>query len=141
LMAACKFGRLDIVRLLVRNGALLGYSKDAKHFSAFAKASSHPKIQRWLLVERFIEQRKITVGVLANVEKAPKVEDDTDTGDIADITIDLVLAEDVEQYLESKNWFLPMRRFIDSGEGAFDKVPILPAEFARYRPKGYHSAP
>jgi ankyrin repeat protein len=141
LMAACKFGRLDIVRLLVRNGALLGYSKDAKHFSAFAKASSHPKIQRWLLVERFIEQRKITVGVLANVEKAPKVEDNTDTEDIADITLDLVLAEEVEQYLESKNWFLPMRRFIDSGEGAFDKVPILPAEFARYRPKGSHSAP
>jgi hypothetical protein len=140
-MAACKFGRLDIVRLLVHNGALLSHSKEAKHFSAFAKASSHPKIQRWLLVERFIEQRAITVGELANAQTAPKVEDDTATDDIADITLDLVLAEEIEQYLESKNWFRPIRRFIDDGEGAFVKVPILPAEFARYRPLGYNSTP
>jgi hypothetical protein len=89
----------------------------------------------------FSEQRTITVGEFTSEGIAPEVEDDTDTDDIANITLDLVLAGDIEQYLESKNWFHPMRRFIDNGEGAFDRVPILPAEFARYRPAGYNSAP
>ena len=61
-------------------------------------------------------------------------EEDTFCDDVADVTLDLVLEGDVERYLESKNWFLPMRRFVDDGQGAFHRVPILPEEFARYRP-------
>jgi ankyrin repeat protein len=141
LMAACKTGRFDAVKYLVGNGAVLSYSKNGRVLSAIAMSSSHPKIQRWLLVERFSEQRTITVGELLGEEMAPEVEGDANADDIADVTLDLVLAEEVERYLQSKNWFLPMRYFIDSGDGAFDKVPILPADFARYRPAGYHSAP
>ncbi|TLD05667.1 hypothetical protein E2P81_ATG10630 [Venturia nashicola] len=136
LMGACRTGRLDVVKHLVRNGAVLSYSKSGVQFNAFTKAASYPKIQRWLLVERFTEQRTIVAGDSGVEQKVDIEPEDTCTyaDDIADVTLDLVLEDDVEQYLESKNWFLPMRRFVDNGAGAFERVPIMPKEFARYRP-------
>jgi ankyrin repeat protein len=141
LMGACKAGRLGVVKYLVRNGAVLGYMKNGFRVNAFEKAASYPKIRRWLLAERFTEQRMILDGQTSG-EQAADVEDEgTWTDEIADVTLDLVLEDDVEQYLESKNWFLPMRRFVDDGQGAFVRVPILPGEFARYRPLGFKVSP
>jgi hypothetical protein len=137
LMGACKAGRLDVVKYFVRNGALLNYGKHGFHVSAFDKAASYPKVQRWLLVERFIDQRMILDGGMTGEHVPGAEEDDTWTDEIADITLDLVLGDDVERYLEGKNWFLPMRRFVDDGQGAFVRVPIIPEEFARYRPLGF----
>ena len=134
LMGACKAGRLEVAKYLVRNGAILNYAKNGVQVSAFLKAASYPKIQRWLLVERFTEQRTIIDGETSSEQTADVEDDETWTDEIADVTLDLVLEDDVEMYLESKNWFLPMRRFVDDGQGAFVRVPIMPEEFARYRP-------
>lgn len=134
LMGACKAGRLDVVKYLVRSGALLDYEKNGVQVSAFLKAASYPKIQRWLLVERFTEQRMILGGVTAGEQAAGLEAEDAWTDEIAPVTLDLVLEDEVETYLKSKNWFLPLRRFVDDGQGAFDRVPIPPGDFARYRP-------
>jgi ankyrin repeat protein len=134
LMGACKAGRLDVVKYFVRNGALLNYEKHGVHVSAFDKAASYPKVQRWLLVERFIDQRMILDGGMTGEHVPSAEENNIWTDEIADITLDLVLEDDVERYLESKNWFLPLRRFFDDGQGAFVRVSIMPEEFARYRP-------
>ena len=141
LMGACKAGRLGVVKYLVRHGAILNYEKHGVPVSAFDKAASYPKIQRWLLVERFTEQRLILDGETPGEQAADMEEGDTWTDEIAEVTLDLVLEDDVEQYLESKNWFLPMRRFVDDGQGAFVRVPILQAEFARYRPLDFKVSP
>ena len=133
-MGACKAGRLEVVKYLVRNGALLSYEKSGVRVCAFSKAASYPKIQRWLLVERFTEQRMILGGVTAGEQAAGLQDEDAWTDEIAHVTLDLVLKDEVERYLESKNWFLPMRRFVDDGRGAFVRVPIMQEEFARYRP-------
>jgi ankyrin repeat protein len=134
LMGACRTGRLEVVKYLVRNGAIPSYVKNGIHISAFNKATSYPKIQRWLLVERFIDQRMIVDGEAPDKQAPDVTVDYTWTDEIADVSLDLVLEDDVEWYLESKNWFLSMRRFVDNGQRAFVRVPILPEEFARYRP-------
>lgn len=134
LMGACKAGRLEVAKFLVRNGALLHYEKHGMQVSALSKAAYYPKIKHWLLVERFTEQRLILDGESFDEQTADVDDEGTWTDEIADVTLNLVLEDDVERYLESKNWFLPMRRFIDDGQGAFVRVPVTPEEFARYRP-------
>ncbi|KAF4454137.1 Ankyrin repeat, partial [Fusarium albosuccineum] len=61
LMAACKGGRIDAVKFLVRYGARLDYFSKTQGFrSAFLAAKSHPRIIHWLLVGRHSDQLKIT---------------------------------------------------------------------------------
>lgn len=68
LMAASAYGRLPVLRFLVRNGGLLCYTKLGKWHSAVAAARHHPKIVRWLLVERWTEQPKL--GWLGDISEA-----------------------------------------------------------------------
>lgn len=59
LMIACSFGRLNMVKLLVRRGARLEYTNDKGGYrSAFASMQSHPHLVKWFLRERFWEQRR-----------------------------------------------------------------------------------
>lgn len=60
LMAACKAGHLPTVAVLVRHGAAEVYFNGEKTISAFITAENFPYIQRWLLVDRYTEQAKIT---------------------------------------------------------------------------------
>ncbi|KAF5005773.1 hypothetical protein FDECE_7802 [Fusarium decemcellulare] len=61
LMAACKVGRIDAVKFLVRCGARLDYFSKTQGFrSACLAAKSHPRIIHWLLVGRHSDQLKIT---------------------------------------------------------------------------------
>jgi ankyrin repeat protein len=137
LMGACKAGRLEVVKYLVRNGAVLSYTKYGAVVSALKKAASFPLILRWLLVGRFTDQRMVTFDGLTNGVAAEADECDDDEDDSADVTLDLIFEEVLEQYLESRNWFIPKRRFVDNGDGAFYRVPIVPSEFGRYRPPGF----
>ncbi|OHF02493.1 hypothetical protein CORC01_02188, partial [Colletotrichum orchidophilum] len=60
LMAACAFGRLEAVKMLVRSGALLSYTnKEGVYRNAFEASMPHRRIQAWLLVGRFQDQTKL----------------------------------------------------------------------------------
>lgn len=59
LMAACSTNRLDSVQLLVRRGASLVYQGRTGFRSAFEAAKNSKQILNWLLVERFLDQRKL----------------------------------------------------------------------------------
>lgn len=60
LMAACAWGCLDVVRWLVRSGAILCYvNGDGLLRSAVSLSSRHEKVMRWLLVDRHMEQLKL----------------------------------------------------------------------------------
>lgn len=132
LMAACFAGHLPIVQHLVRSGALLSYWNGTNHVSAFVKAEPHPKIVRWLLVGRFTETFRLTA--------VPSVGDlqlnaaETSYSEANVVRLELILDHDVNAYLEKNFWFVPARRFIDSGDGSFDTVDILPDEFAKFKP-------
>ncbi|KAM7191966.1 Ankyrin repeat-containing domain protein [Naviculisporaceae sp. PSN 640] len=58
IMEAAAHGRLKLVRLLVRHGAKLVYVNDlGKARNIFDVCRGHPRVQKWLLVGRFTEQR------------------------------------------------------------------------------------
>ena len=61
LMVAAAYGRENIVTFLVRLGALTSYFDDGTNttISVFDKAKDFPAIQRWLLVDRWIEMKSI----------------------------------------------------------------------------------
>lgn len=58
LIVACACGYLEVVRILVRAGASLSYIGKKRHMSVFTFCRSK-EVKRWLLVERFTEQRLI----------------------------------------------------------------------------------
>jgi ankyrin repeat protein len=59
LVAACLYGRLEAVKMLVRLGASLLHDRAdiARNFGR--AASLHKEIIRWLLVDRYTDQRKL----------------------------------------------------------------------------------
>jgi len=59
LMAAATYGRLEAVEVLVDAGAATSYFSvhDATTKSAFVQAMHFPKVQRWLLVDRFLRKK------------------------------------------------------------------------------------
>jgi ankyrin repeat protein len=59
LMAAATYGRLEAVEVLVDAGAAISYFsvEDATTKSAFVQAMHFPRIQRWLLVNRFLRKK------------------------------------------------------------------------------------
>ncbi|KAJ2987646.1 hypothetical protein NUW58_g4389 [Xylaria curta] len=66
LMVACEAGQLDAVRLLVRQKAKLTYRGPAGFRSAFEIAKKCKSILQWLLVDRFLEQRKLCPTINEN---------------------------------------------------------------------------
>lgn len=58
LVLACAIGSLEAVRILVRAGASLSYKGQNGHKSVFTFCRSK-SVRRWLLIERFKEQRRI----------------------------------------------------------------------------------
>ncbi|KAH0428633.1 hypothetical protein CcaCcLH18_08899 [Colletotrichum camelliae] len=62
LMAACEFGRKDLVKYLVRRGASLSYTGSNGFRSAYKSAKGQEEILKWLLVDRFFDQQKLTNG-------------------------------------------------------------------------------
>lgn len=60
LMAAGAFGRLGVVKILVRVGASIEYTnRVGKHRSLFRAASSHPNVVRWMILEQFMDQPRL----------------------------------------------------------------------------------
>ncbi|KAF6812509.1 ankyrin repeat protein [Colletotrichum plurivorum] len=60
LMAACESGSLDGVEFLVRRGAALSYVGPNGLRSAYVSAQKSESILRWLLIDRFVDQQKLT---------------------------------------------------------------------------------
>jgi ankyrin repeat protein len=113
LMIACTYGRLSVVKALIRMGALECYVKGEKLLSALGAARRHPQVLHWLLVVRHTEQKKVTHVRLG------KTDDTTSHIDGSEFnknkpwsTFDrtLVLTEDWPAY--SQKLFPPSRRFI-----------------------------
>lgn len=68
LMLACAYGRLDMVKLLVRSGARLEYTNDKGEYkNAFVFSRAHPQVTKWLLLGRFQEQRRLQSEVGPNL--------------------------------------------------------------------------
>lgn len=63
LMVACSSGRLEPVKILVRQGAAISYLGKSGTRSAVNAARNHKTILAWLLVDRFTEQRKLSGSV------------------------------------------------------------------------------
>ncbi|KAI0023823.1 hypothetical protein F4780DRAFT_24697 [Xylariomycetidae sp. FL0641] len=60
LMVACRLGRLEIIRDFVRRGARISYRNDEGQMrSGIAAAHQHPRIVRWLLVDRHTDQPRL----------------------------------------------------------------------------------
>ncbi|KAI9150548.1 putative ankyrin-2 ankyrin [Paramyrothecium foliicola] len=59
LMIAASYGRLEVVKLLVRRGARLQYKSGSTWMSAVMAARHFPEVIQWILVSRFSEQGKI----------------------------------------------------------------------------------
>ncbi|KAF5559913.1 hypothetical protein FNAPI_4493 [Fusarium napiforme] len=60
LMCAITFGNLELVKLLVRRGAVLEYTDENEELvSGLEKSLTYPDITRWLLVGRFQDQRML----------------------------------------------------------------------------------
>lgn len=66
LMVACSSGRLESVKILVRHGASISYLGKNGIQSAIDAARNHKVILAWLLVDRFTEQRKLSVPAEAD---------------------------------------------------------------------------
>ncbi|KAK3372615.1 ankyrin repeat-containing domain protein [Podospora didyma] len=60
-MAAARCGRLELLKVLVRRGARTGYdSSSGTYRTAVYCGRRHPHVVRWLVVERFTEQLKLS---------------------------------------------------------------------------------
>ncbi|KAL9035685.1 MAG: hypothetical protein Q9180_004729 [Flavoplaca navasiana] len=57
LMGACAAGRLPAVKHLIAKGTKTSYVRDGQVFSVLTAAKLHPRVVRWLLVDRFMELR------------------------------------------------------------------------------------
>ena len=57
LMGACAAGRLPAVKHLIAKGAKTSYVRGSQVFSVLTAAKLHPRVIRWLLVDRFMELR------------------------------------------------------------------------------------
>ena len=64
LMYACENGRIDVVKLLVRRGAILSYRKGTRTLSSIQAARHFPEIIAWLLIGRFMDQRKLPCSLI-----------------------------------------------------------------------------
>ena len=63
LMVAASFGRLEMVKFLVRAGAKLEYTNEKGNYrNAFVSAQTHPHIIEWFLLGRFQEQEMVQFG-------------------------------------------------------------------------------
>lgn len=72
LMAACVWGCLDVVRCLVWSGALLCYvNGDGLPRSAVNLSVRHQSVTKWLLVGRYVEQRKLEHQPLQHKSQHP----------------------------------------------------------------------
>ena len=132
LMAACFAGHQTIVQYLVRSGALLSYWNGTEHISALVKAQPHPRILRWLLVGRFTGTLRLTEVPTGGDLQLDATETSYSEADA--IHLELILDQDVNAYFEENFWFVPARRFVDSGDGSFEELDILPSEFAEFKP-------
>ena len=106
LMAGCTYGRLSVVKALVRLGAILVHSKNGTVLSAVYAARHFPPIVRWLIVERFCEQRLLpTFSPSALAEIYPSIE-------VRKLNLDLIFMEAWEDYVNTKIIPPSNRRFI-----------------------------
>lgn len=61
LVVASFFGRLDAFKILVRRGASLSYvNEKGVYRNAFEVGCHHPQIRAWFLVDRYLDQNKLT---------------------------------------------------------------------------------
>ena len=116
-MAVCTYGRLAMVMVLARMGAMLSYKKNGVVFSAINAASNHPNIVPWLLVERFTQAKFLcTASNGSQARTAECVNQQVVFQRTGSLCLDLVLAEEFDEYLKTRS-HAPVRVFICHMEG------------------------
>ena len=107
LMAVCCSGRLELVKSLVRHVAVICYHKGDIVFSAVKAARYFPEVVRWLLVERYREQRQLPEippsSTRASTNTGAMMQDvQTTFVPTVQLTLDLVFAEERRLYLRTR---------------------------------------
>ncbi|KAF0319327.1 ankyrin repeat protein [Colletotrichum asianum] len=148
LMAACEVGRKDFVKYLVRRGASLSYTGSNGFRSAYKSAKGHEEILKWLLVDRFTDQQKMTVGLDSN----PR--DEMDRGPFfwsGPIKAELVISGQMERLPHESSreyWSWLMKEKVQCGGEVLPPSTrrrtaspsnIVPQETVRIHPQGYNS--
>ncbi|KAL8886795.1 MAG: hypothetical protein Q9215_005533 [Flavoplaca cf. flavocitrina] len=73
LMGACVAGRLPAVKHLIAKGAKTSYVRDGQVFSVLTAAKLHPRVVRWLLVDRTMVATSVIYAKIDRPGGPPKV--------------------------------------------------------------------
>lgn len=148
LMAACRVGRKDLVKCLVRYGASLSYTGSNGFRSAYESAKGHKGILKWLLVDRFVDQQKLT----DSFDSSPR--DEMDRGPFfwsGPIKAELVISGRMERLPHQSSreyWSWLMKEKVkwrgktlppNTRRRTVSHSNIVPQEIVRIHPQGYNS--
>lgn len=149
LMAACEYGRKSSVVFLTRRGAALSYSGPSGFRSAYTISQRFPDILSWLLVDRFVDQAKLSA-----VPYAADGLEDSDQNDASytwrgPVKVELVITGAMERQPSesSKEYWIRLMQWKKHWRG--NVVPLIPGrrttrpnlviplEYVRIHPDGY----
>ncbi|KAI0160499.1 ankyrin repeat-containing domain protein [Xylariaceae sp. FL1272] len=146
LMAACEAGRLEHVKFLVRHQAKLTYWSKGGFRSAFEAANQCNSVLKWLLVDRFIDQRKLCPSngdIEPMNDHAKPWSGMTKTEFVINDDMERRSNEPVKEY-----WIRLVRIKIDlrgkvlplcSGRRTSQRSRLIPLEKVRIHPGGYNA--
>lgn len=148
LMAACESGAKDAIYFLVRRGAALSYTGPNGFRSAFFSAKRHRMILHWLLVDRFVDQHKLTSG-----PHCERSDDDVNPGSFSwggPVKVELVISGRMERLhhessreywsrlMEQKVEFRGKIPPLNAGRRTVFRSCLIPQETVRIHPQGYN---
>lgn len=132
LMYASTNGRMAIVKLLVRHGALISYRKRSTIFSAVKAARHFPEIVRWLIHGRYMDQRKLTnetngtfptcVRPCHGVSRRTSFAPATSKREVPWDTYEFIAAEDVDDFVRRKLEEMRLGMFLCRQDGYVELI-------------------
>ena len=145
LMYSCWSGRMRLVQVLIRMGAIISYRKGKETISAIRAAKNFPKIVRWILVERFTDQRKIHGSMSVQTSTCPGITIESVPqrsyapaplpGDVPWDTKQFIARNDVNGYVRRKLREMRLGLFMCREDGHIELVKRRSYEVLRLKPE------